>query len=504
MTVQLLDTTSGAGDTGKVGGDKLNAAILDILSRANKWSSRVASRSISGKQQVMLLSNTNNNMSALDATTTGVTYNMRIASPLPFEAMRVLIPNLASAPVTGLKVGFAFPFRSGPWLNGTLPAIGGNIGQFVAGNPNNDTIGPVGNRFTAVSGAYGFYKMMFKDQTASEVDLPAAYDTVNGVASWTATDWTPCTPAARTDGGSMPLVDIRIQYPAAGTVPASGAASSSPGVTLTAQGFANWGIDGALEATRPFNGGQMWRCFSERGLGVDNGLNFQGSNTPQQSALSVPIIVQFRTLTDVVTVVMANDSISEYSDGEYANSYSFRGAKAASLATSRQFSWCPLSWPSGAIIQYGRQLNRLIDFLKPEVVWVKPIGPNDAGAPLSQNNVDIGNYTLGYLLDIAAKYNSKVIIEPYLSIGVTTGPYAFAATDSYRRALNLGFKNAAAARNFIFIDTDAAWNVGGSSVSGQATPPAANTTDGVHPSDVGHAVMTPVSTAGATTAFQRL
>lgn len=500
-----IDTTAGSGDSIKVGGDKINANVREAYGMARKYAKRVASRAISGKHSLRPLTYTSLTYSNQSCAATGVTFQVRVAAPAQFDAVRVLIANVAAAPVTGVKVGVTNCNGSGGWLGG-MPQNGGNIGAQVANNPNNQAVPVAGvGQWLASSGAYGWAKFLFGDGTKSEIDLPPALDPRGDkmLPSWTATDWTPLTPTARTDGGTLPLIDLRIQFPPTTHTPASGAAASSPGVTTTESGFANWGIDGALasESSRNFNGGNLWRVFSEPALGVDSGINFQGSNQPLSQPLSPSIIVQFRCLGEVHTVLYGNDSIGEINDqGERGNSYAYRGAVAGAAATGKIMSWCPMTWPSGSIISYGRECEQLIDFIRPSIFWIKPIGPNETTVgTLTQTHYDNAMLNLGYCLNIGEKYNSRIVIEPHLSV-MSQGTTQWGSSDSFRIAWNLAYKNSAASRGFVFVDgIDAAWSVG-ASANGQAQP-GNSSFDGVHPAETGSARMVPGSTVAATAAF---
>jgi hypothetical protein len=505
MTLQLLDTTAGAGDTGKAGGDKINANFAQVLARAARSTPiHVGTRSLTGRSQVTALTATSGLFpgQSASAASTGVTYNMRIACPTPtFDAIRVLIPNSASTAVTGVKVGVSGATAS-QGFQSTLPQAGGNGGQATGGNPNNVLANvPIGQWF-ANSGS-GFGRMSFANLSKTEIDLPPAYDSVRPIPSYTATDWAPLSPAARTDGGTLPLIDIRVQYPAAGTVPASGAPSSSPGVTLTASGFGNWGIDGALEATRPFNAGLVWKTFADGSLGVDTGINFQGSNNPVTFDRSVPIIVQFRTMDEVYTIIYLNDSIGEFTTGEYAANYAFRGAQAAAIASGKNFSWCPMTWPSGQILDYGREGDSLIDIIQPSILWAKPIGPNETVGTLSQTTYNRALANLGFCLGMAQRNGARVIIEPHLATN-NAGGYAWNATDSFRISWNAYMATKAAGRGYIFADLDPPWTAGGTVVSGQQQPLAANTSDGVHSAEAGHVALKPNAQAACAAALAML
>jgi hypothetical protein len=501
MALTLIDTTTGAGDTGKAGGDKINDNFAQLLARAGRSApTHVASRGISGKSQLIALSATSGlyPTQSGSAATTGVTYNTRVAAPAVFDAVRVLIPNVAATAVTGIKVGLSHVSAS-QGFQSTLPQAGGSLGQPVAANPNDVNVSPV-TGIWSVSAAFNWAKFYFANRSKTEVDLPPALDASRSVPSYTATDWMPTTPTARTDAGTLPLVDIRIQYPPAGTTPASGAASSSPGVTLTASGFGNWGIDGALEATRPFNGGLIWRTHADPSQGVDSNINFQGSNNPQTFPFSVPIIVQFRTMEDVYTIVYCNDSIGEFSTGEYGANYAFRGARSAAASTGKIVSWCPVTWPSGTIIDYGRLGESLMDLVQPSILWIKPVGPNETTGTLSQAKYGAALANLGYSLAAAQKQGARVIIEPYLAV-TNSGSYTWGATDSFRISWNNYFATKAAARGYIFANLDAPWTAGGTVSSGQQQPLAANTSDGVHPSEAGNAALAPNAAIAAAAAL---
>ncbi|MDQ2763247.1 MAG: hypothetical protein M3Y22_07055, partial [Pseudomonadota bacterium] len=143
---------------------------------------------------------------------------MRVAAPALFDAVRVLIPNLAATAVTGVKVGLGHASAS-QGFQSTLPQPGGSGGQNTGANPNNVVTSPDTSQWAANSGS-GFGKFYFSNRAKTEIDLPPAYDAARSIPSYVATDWMPTTPVARSDAGTLPLVDIRVQYPAAGTAPA--------------------------------------------------------------------------------------------------------------------------------------------------------------------------------------------------------------------------------------------------------------------------------------------
>ena len=214
------------GTTGNDGtGDTLCAALIKANGNFTETYNRVprnnykfvASVGLTGKTEVVPLTTTNLTPTAVDCSTTGATFQMRVAAPAQYDAVRVLIPNLAATAVTGVKVGFTLPGKSGGWTGNSPPPTGGNIPASSATNPNNDDIKVAPNTlWTANSGAYGWRNFYFRDRAVAEVDLPPAYDPNQLVPSYTATDWTPVTPAARTDGGTLPLIDVRVQYPPVG------------------------------------------------------------------------------------------------------------------------------------------------------------------------------------------------------------------------------------------------------------------------------------------------
>jgi hypothetical protein len=497
----------GTGDTLRAAFTKANANFQEAYTRTPRtFYKNIASVGLTSKMELVPLTTTNLTATASDCTTTGVTFQQRITAPAQYDAVRVLIPNLASTMVTGVKVGLAFPTKSGGWKNGALPAPGGNIASTSLTNPNNDDMSDnvsASIQWTANSGAFLWRAFLFGDMASVEADLPPAHDFSRNIPSWTATDWTPCTPPARTDGGTLPLIDLRIQYPPAGATPLSGAASSSPGVTRTSGNWGNWAIDGSQDTSRNFLKGRMWKAWSEPALGVNSGINFQGSNQPNTTTKSVPIVVQFRCQQEVHTIMYANDSIGEFTSGtgEYANSYALRGALAAAQATGKIVSWCPVTWPSGAIINYGRAAQRLIDLVRPSILWAKPVGPNETTAtPLTQKHYNSALQNLSFLLAIGQRYGSRVIIEPHLAVQ-SSGGYTFGASDSVRVAWNTAFQTQAATRDYIFADLDPAWYTGGAIASGQQQPLPANTSDGVHSSDAGFAALAPAATIAATSAL---
>lgn len=433
----------------------------------------------------------------VDASATGVTFQSRVALNCEsFDRVRILIPNCHSADVEGVKVGVR-PARAGGAFVSSLPTSTSGQQVTQARGPsdawdNNPQMMIGGNRKSASNWILGAVPSFPNDFTFT---LPAVRDTEDGSGwrypTWTATDWIPCMSVARDDGGTLPLVDVRIQYPI-GEWPTIG------GV------HANWGIDGELEATRPFNGGRLWRTWAHPGLLIDahEATAFNETNTPFTQRFTVPFIIQYHSSSDVVTFLYVEDSMGEQGFTEHANNWAFRGILEAEAETGIRTEYVGMTRGSSPYKQHGYLIEELMPLLRPTVLWAKPFGPND----ITSTNGTQGRYgesSLGHMITMAEWYRAVLIAAPMLAVEYA-GAYQFGANDSYRRDLNAKIAARAAAEGFIFADLDTPWTAGMTpGTGGQHQPGPGMSGDGVHPTEASGVALTPNAKDAAVAAIQR-
>lgn len=485
------------GDNGAVVRAALNGNLAYLDTKPENL--KIGSRGISGKMDKKLL--TDSAWFGYDASTTGLTVMSRIALAAPFDAIRILIPNFDTNPVPGVRVAVGVPDRPGAWVSAppSVDSVGNAVVQAYGPVP----AGTTGNAafmtgadilFSGTSSSryrYASFANLLGNSVGSasptSVTLPASAAT-NSVPSWTPTDWIMVPSVPRADGGSLPLVDVRIEYQP----------STTAYVTVTpTKSWARWGRDDRAGGDGgTFNNGRLWRSWAHAGLGVTNSINFQGVTTPSTIPYAIPFIVQYRAKGKVISFLYANDSIGEFNTtGQYADSYAFKACLAWAAANpTSPIEFCPITWPSGSLYAYGGICEMILDWVKPTLLAIKPLGPNDlSSGALTSIQALKAEYSLGRVLNAGLTYKSRVIIEPTLAMAGK----AFDASDSIRRDWNAAYSSNAAAMGYTFANIEPSLTTTGSTgIGGMVILDTAASSDGTHLIEGGHlAATTPFQSA---------
>ncbi len=356
----------------------------------------------------------------------------------------------------------------------------------------------------------------------TEVDIPASTLAPAGqvtIPGYAVSDWfyiKSVPRIAETSGqgigvtGSQPLLFLELTFPPSTYTPASGATASYPGITYWTGGgtgtdggdlsyidTTTWTARAAFQVTSggPANGqnrGVYLKAVAEQQTTFASTSQYQGSNTPLL-VLPPAFYVQFHTTKTVHQMVVLGDSTDTTA---YVGGLSFetKSAIGAADATGSLIPVCSLSQPSATTAQYALMAEPLMPYLKPEILWFKPIGPNDmvslkwsnTGAPTDGYHQALQMYGVAKIF--AEKYRSKLIVSPFLAINYAN--LQAGAADANRIAFNNLLKTDAAANGFVYADIDGAWSNNCASVSnGQCQPVASFTPDGTHVNDAGQTAI---------------
>jgi hypothetical protein len=252
------------------------------------------------------------------------TWHQLLSLAAPFDAIRIGLPNIAAT------------------------ALPGVIASVAPTNTLANVRDPQGATWT---------RLLFGGANAAT--LPASADPVVGNVTWS--DWATVASLPRTDGGAFPLVMVRVYNPLAGY----------PIINLTSLPV---NFPTKFEAV---NGGRIVRYYGQTAVdGVTTPASF--TTTALNVNYGMPIYVQYKTKTKVVTVYGCGDSIMSGYDGEGRVGWSSRATYAASTA-SRPTEYCCGGMVAQPGSKYLGRLSMLMNDIKPTVVPYMALSTNDPG-----------------------------------------------------------------------------------------------------------------------------
>lgn len=344
-------------------------------------------------------------------------------------------------------------------FNATNSAISGILVSVAAGtalgsNNSAATIDPTANGGTWVD---------------SSVNLLAGVD-----AFAPSITWTPSIPLAslpRSDGGTLPVIHVRVTHPA------------STMVTLFTGGTGVGGWESVgNDTTMPFN-----RPIRGRNQGVD-GVTTKGSftSTGNANAQLTAFMIEY-TLRGVVgkTLLVLDNSL-----GEGAGGAMFRCGWARRL----QAMWSTPTSPveicnSGLSGATNSQLRQRLAAIAPSLVGITAThapftNVNDCSTPLTAANITSSRQHYSIVAQLVTQYKLGKLIT-CTQPPSTYATRAFGAGDPLRIASNttlLGYPRTV-------VDFAPSLSASAPDVNGQVNFAAGVSDDGLHPNDTGHAAM---------------
>lgn len=348
-----------------------------------------------------------------------------------FYAVRIGIPNITAGEIAGVKVMVAVgnDFTGAQWQ--TYPDLPG--GTWTA--PRTVTLQP---------------------RIASNV------------ASITYTDLIVLKSIPRVDGGTRPIIGIRIEFPAGTTV------------TVPSQDFYGWR---ALQEFSPFT--RPMRVSSQAVLGVTTPASYTTTASVDTNCC-VPTI-EYYTVKPGKQMMFVGDSTVEGSGGNTRAWGAFQRA-AASISTPEN----PIEYYNCGLHGIGSATYQLtIEAHAPDVLpthlFYYPLTVNDI--PVI-GGINDSTYTQVYqgIANALAKAKAQKIIPRIALFGCLPYNAAFkdsGANDSKRRDLNTWFTTFGGVE---FIDGYAE-AIAGPEVNGQTTIASGLTNDNVHPNDAGYETL---------------
>ncbi len=403
------------------------------------------------------VSTAGNNFGTGGALAVGLTQRHKIALAGHFKAVRIGIPNIHTASISGVLAAVGVSAAAGAWAS-SAPTVN-NTGQATAAIPVPSE---------TVSSA-GVWRGLTFDGAASGT-LAAAPNASNLTTSWTWSDWAPIKSVSRTDGGVLPILDLSIFVPTA-----------AGSITLAWTGASNnaWAMLGREDISL----GKFWRVWNQDVDGVTTPANFtQTTTTPQ----IIPVIVQYLSDVGGVTVFALGDSNFEASAGATYPWLSF-GFQASSALSSLQFpvEFCSLGCPGATTLQLLNKSRKLFPELREGVLLAQIASINNFGTTLGARTFQEG---VGHYGSVEAAIKDTELVPVYTTMHpVTTAARAWGTTDSQRVALNSWLLSEVSKQRSVF---DMGQTLDGVLSGGQIQPKETIiSTDGIHFNDLGQATL---------------
>lgn len=433
-------------------GPDFSNSVNAIISGGGNLTNRrtLMSRCITGRSNAVAVSSTVFTGSGL---VTGLTQHQRHALATHFDSVRIGIPNMHTATVAGVKVIFGVSSSLGTYS--AAPAANSSTGTTSASPAPTETVSSSGGVWRSAT---------FAGQSSGT--LAAAVDATNNYPSYTWTDWCQVASVDRSDGGTYPILDLRIFIPVAGAQISIG----YTGASNTA--YAIFGRDDL------FTGGRVCRSWNQDVDGVTTPASFTTATT---TPTVIPIILQFTSRTTGRTLMVVADSIGDASTGP---TYLLNGfALKAALASNVPTEVCAQGFGGATSIQSTNRAFGVIDEVRPSHILATAASVNNFGTTLGQRVVNEAMGTIGVLASLAQRWSSRLGIYGFLP--VTDAAKGYGSTDSFRQSANALVPTRAAAYGATHINLVSA-------LEGQTTnshielATALDSGDGVHPNDTAH------------------
>lgn len=419
---------------------------------------RILTRSLTGRSN------------AVDATTnafgtgaglvTGLCEHQRIVTAGHFDAVRIAIPNMHTSAVTNVLAMAGVSTSLGDW--NTVAPTANNTGQATAASP-----APT----ETVSASPGVWRRLTWD-AATSATLPAAIDATNLVPSYTWSDWCPIASVNRTDGGTLPVLDIRLFIPAAAGF-----------ITLAYTGVSNnaWAVAGRDDL---FTGGRAYRVWNQDVDGVTTAASFTATTT---NPMLVPILVQYRSRVPGRCVMSLGDSIYEGTAGTTYPSNNFVWQAVVSRSTlNAPIEYCSMNAAGASSIQLGQRAEYMLPSIRPSIVVAEPASVNNFGTALGTRVQQEGAGSAGLYQSLCYDVGSTLVMGSMLP--VTTAGKAWGTTDSQRVTLNATLQSRAYPNGYTWMDLGVVMD--GVTTGGQVQPAASLIhSDGIHPNDAGQMAL---------------
>jgi len=419
---------------------------------------RILTRSLTGRSNAV--SAASNAFGTGGALVTGLCQHQRVVMAGHFDAVRIAIPNMHTSAVSSVLAMVGVSNALGAW--NTVAPSANNTGQLTAASP-----APT----ETVSASPGVWRNL-TFSGASSATLPAAVDATNLLPSFTWSDWAPIYSVDRTDGGTLPVLDVRMFFPVA-----------AGSMTLAYTGVSNnaWAIAGRDDL---YTGGRAYRVWNQDVDGVTTPDSFTTATT---QPMVVPILIQYRSRAAGWAVTSLGDSIYEGTAGATYPANNFVWKACVSLSSlSTPVEYCSLNAAGASTIQLIKRAQSLLPELTPSILLAQSASVNNFGTSLGSRVQQEGRGTGGVLQSLTSRSGTALVLGSMFP--VTNAAKAWGTTDSQRVTLNATLATQSGTDGYTWLDYGPAYD--GATKVGQGEPAAALISgDGIHPNDAGQTAL---------------
>jgi len=294
--------------------------------------------------------------------------------------------------------------------------------------------------------------------------------------AYLAPDWIPISSVDRTDGGTYPLIAMRMYAASSAALPVYGD-----------------GVDDFTAWAAP-TGRRLWAARQQTGENISTPSTFTSTTNLSQS----PIVgVQYLSRGKVITVAAVGDSITEGRGSYLGEGFVLPAIESLSSSTTT-FEYMNLGWSGQSMLTFA---ERAIDIMqgefRPDILVMPAASPNDTVSTITAANITAFRGQRSRVAAEARRQGVALVLWTWLPTNTSVRPYG--ATDSLRTDYNAEVL-AQDAKNFIVVD--ASTTVSGVVTGGQVQMLAGSTTDNIHPNDTGNGLLTPLIRDGIVRAAQ--
>lgn len=381
-----------------------------------------------------------------------ITFNMQIELEAPFMAFRIGIPNIHTAPVTGVKacVGLSASAPAANYLVQTSPEGGEWIDCTFNG--------------------------------AASVDLPKQIEAERYSMTWSDLIELPSVP--RTDvANGRPIVVVRIEYPA------------------------------GSKLTTPFNDLYYWRsigpriycCSNQEVQGVTNKGAFTQNNVYSSGgdAKAVVPAIQYVSQARGHQLMLCGDSIVEGLGGDVRDYGAIQRAAYELSTPARPIEYWNAGLHAQAPAVYSRMVDDHVDRVRPTVLFYAPWSVNDVAAGgITTAALRRAKGALARVMATLQGKGQRPLVAILEALPCNTDYRAVGAADSIRRDFNANYLPSLS--GVVLMSGYAAAITGARDASGQDQIRDGATTDKVHPNDVGYILLKAIPKAFLTLLLDRV
>jgi hypothetical protein len=312
-----------------------------------------------------------------------------------------------------IQIGVANAYSAGTEVVQVIASV-----MTAAGDPS--TTAPLNNAGTWVNAGVGGSAITIPAATVNQFGPAVAWGDVISLAS-----------VARSDGGALPLLCVRVQHALA----SNGGSAVRITSMLPGAVAGGWPFDTDNANSAPY--GRLYRCRNNTVLGVTTPSLM--SSVSNNVANAAPIIVRYWLRNGTgVTVTVLGDSIPGGFAQTTQSGWSFPHDMRRRVSTpTRPMELAMICMSGSTMTQQAQRMEAMAQHLAKSTALI-PIGsPNSIGVPITAGNITADKLQFNRVRNAMLAQNMQPVVWTMLPAGFATK--AWGSSDTLRIAMNAGF-----------------------------------------------------------------